>query len=337
MKTIVVHNATFHADDALTCFLLLNTEEFAGSNIVRTRDPEIIEKADVVADVGGVYDHEKRRYDHHQPSFQEKFPGSDIPCAAAGIVYFHFGKEVITNILKKNEREAGEHLEYLYNEMYSAFVKEVDAIDNGVNMFPPEVEPTYSVKTGISSRIAILNPHWKSVGVDEMERFKQAIDLIGKEFTERLIYIFDSQIPAIDIVKKAFAERFNVDESGRIMVLPEMCPFDKHMKRYEDEDETKPKVFYVISPRIDGSFNVKAVGTGKGFELRKPLPFAGLRDEELSNACGIEGGIFVHKSGFLGGFKKQEQAIQFAKYAVARPLPEEEKKEEEKKEEEKKE
>lgn len=327
MKTIVVHDSKFHADDALTCFFLLNTEEFAGSQIIRTRNQEIIEKADVVADVGGVYDHEKRRYDHHMTSFTEKFPGSDIPCAAAGIVYFHFGKEVLTNILKKNGRDIGEHVDYLYNEMYSAFVKEIDAIDNGVNMFPPGVEPTYSIKTGISSRIAILNPHWKEVGVSDYERFKQAIDLIGKEFTDCLLYIFDSQIPAIEFVKKAFADRFNVDESGKIMVLNDMCPFDKHMKRLEDEDETKPKVLYVITPRNDGSFNVKAVGTGKGFELRKPLPFAGLRDEELSKACGIEGGIFVHKSGFLGGFKTLEQAIQFAKYAVARPLPEEEKKE----------
>ena len=64
-KTICVHNATFHADDALSVFFLLNTKEFEGSTIYRTRDPELIANADAVADVGGVYDHEKRRYDHY--------------------------------------------------------------------------------------------------------------------------------------------------------------------------------------------------------------------------------------------------------------------------------
>lgn len=39
------------------------------------------------------------------------------------------------------------------------------------------------------------------------------------------------------------------------------------------------------------------------FESRKALPEAwrGLRDEELSKASGIEGGIFIHASGFIGG------------------------------------
>ena len=181
--------------------------------------------------------------------------------------------------------------------------------------------------------------------------------MIGKEFTDRLLFMLDSQVPAMDVVKRAYYDRFNVDESGKIMILSESCGFEKHLKRFEEEEENedKPRVLYVISQRNDGSYNIKAVGTGKGFELRKALPFPGLRDEELSTKSGIPGAIFVHKSGFLGAYKELDQAVQFAKLALAQPTPEilppkkekkpeEEKKteegakpEEEKKEEEKKE
>lgn len=41
----------------------------------------------------------------------------------------------------------------------------------------------------------------------------------------------------------------------------------------------------------------------ESFDSRKALPEAwrGLRDEELSRVSGIEGGIFIHASGFIGG------------------------------------
>lgn len=322
-KTIVVHDQTFHADDAFACFVLLNTEEFRGAKIIRTRNQEIIDKADAVADVGGIYDPEKRRYDHHQLSFNFRFPGcEETLCAAAGAVYYHHGKEAIANILKQNNRDAGEHLEYLWNEMYFVYLKELDCIDNGVNMYPTDVEPVYSINTGICARIAMMNPHWKTVNPDPYGQFLKAVELVGSEFTARLLYMLDSQIPAMDVVKRSYESRFDVDPSGKIMVLAEACGFEKHLKRLEEEHEDSPRVLYVLSQRNDGSYNVKAVGTGKGFELRKALPFPGLRDEELSKASGIPGAIFVHKSGFLGAYKELEHAIEFAKLALAQPTPE---------------
>lgn len=36
------------------------------AEVVRTRDPERLAECDVVVDVGGEYDPERHRYDHHQ-------------------------------------------------------------------------------------------------------------------------------------------------------------------------------------------------------------------------------------------------------------------------------
>lgn len=68
-------------------------------------------------------------------------------------------------------------------------------------------------------------------------------------------------------------------------------------------DDEKP--FYIIYPDgTSGAWRVQAVPlTPDSFENRKALPEAwrGLRDEKLSEVSGIDGGIFVHASGFIGG------------------------------------
>lgn len=67
-KSIGTHNGAFHADEAFACALLKGLPAFASHAIVRTRDASILDECDIVVDVGGVYEHAKRRYDHHQVS-----------------------------------------------------------------------------------------------------------------------------------------------------------------------------------------------------------------------------------------------------------------------------
>jgi len=48
----------------------------------------------------------------------------------------------------------------------------------------------------------------------------------------------------------------------------------------------------------------------------------GLREEEVSKASGIDGCIFVHANGFIGGNKTREGALQMAiKSIEAGPQP----------------
>ena len=55
-KRIGTHSGTFHCDEALGCYLLQQTDKFAGAEIVRSRDPAVLADLDVIIDVGGVYD-----------------------------------------------------------------------------------------------------------------------------------------------------------------------------------------------------------------------------------------------------------------------------------------
>jgi urease accessory protein len=47
-----------------------------------------------------------------------------------------------------------------------------------------------------------------------------------------------------------------------------------------------------------------------------PEPWRGVRDQALSDLTGVEGCIFVHASGFIGGAQTQEGSRTLAKMAL---------------------
>ncbi len=94
---------------------------------------------DIVVDVGGVYDAEKFRFDHHQRGFEETFSKNhDIKLSSAGLVYKHFGKELIEAVVGAGQPDT---VDLLYNKIYDGFVQELDGVDNGVNAYPTDVKP----------------------------------------------------------------------------------------------------------------------------------------------------------------------------------------------------
>ncbi|KAG0194084.1 hypothetical protein DFQ28_001576 [Apophysomyces sp. BC1034] len=69
-------------------FYSTKTNEFRGASLVRTRDEAKLTECDVVVDVGGVYDPQRRRFDHHQAGFKETFhKKSAIKLSSAGLIY----------------------------------------------------------------------------------------------------------------------------------------------------------------------------------------------------------------------------------------------------------
>ena len=87
-KLVGTHDGTFHCDEALGCAMLQMMPQWAGSTIVRTRNLEELAKCDIVIDVGAVYDHATKRYDHHQRTFSsvlgEAHPDVETTACVAG-------------------------------------------------------------------------------------------------------------------------------------------------------------------------------------------------------------------------------------------------------------
>lgn len=322
-KKIGTHNGTFHVDEALACFLLQLLPEYKDSTIVRTRDLSKLDECDIVVDVGGVFDEKKLRFDHHQRNFNESMNSLNpdykwvTKLSSAGLVYYHFGHRIIEQILQLEPKDPA-IVDTIYRKVYENFIEEIDGIDNGINQTVEE--PKYRISTNISKRVSHLNPSWNQPSADEEELFKKAMNLVGNEFVERIVFYKESWLPAREKVLKALEERKTVDESGEILLLfPGHCPWKDHLLTIEEEQSITPGIKYVLYTDQAGNWRVQCVPVhGEGFTNRLSLPeeWRGLRDDVLSEKSGIKDCIFVHASGFIGGNKTYDGALEMARVAL---------------------
>ncbi|KAK6933971.1 Metal-dependent protein hydrolase [Dillenia turbinata] len=319
LKHVGTHNGSFHCDEALGCFLIRLTNRFYNAEIVRTRDPQVLEMLDAVLDVGGVYDPSRDRYDHHQKGFDEVFGhGFVTKLSSAGLIYKHFGMEIVAKELNLEETHPDVHR--LYIAIYKSFMEAIDAIDNGINQFDTDQPPRYVNNTHLSSRVGRLNLDWVDHDQSpekENEAFQRAMTLAGSEFLDSVRFHAKSWLPARSIVMEHLSERHDVDPSGEIMVLKRFCPWKLHLFELEEELKINPSIKYVLY-QDDRSkhWRVQAVAVSPDrFESRKPLPspWRGLRDDELSKESGIPGCVFVHMSGFIGGNQTYDGALAMAR------------------------
>ncbi|CAN1779255.1 MYG1 exonuclease [Linum perenne] len=281
-KRVGTHNGTFHCDEALGCFMIRLTKKFSHAEIVRTRDPQVLETLDAVLDVGGVYDPSRDRYDHHQKGFEEVFGhGFSTKLSSAGLVYKHFGKEIIAKELQVEE----EHPDVLrlFLAIYKSFMEAIDAVDNGINRYDTDQPPKYVHNTHLSSRVGRLNLDWiepDQSSEKENEAFQRAMALAGSEFLDWKLHLFE----------------------------------------LEEEMKIEPSIKYVLY-QDDRSkhWRIQAMAVSPdSFESRKALPaqWRGLRDADLSNEAEIPACVFVHMSGFIGGNQSYEGALAMAKAAL---------------------
>ncbi|KAH8102640.1 GAMM1 protein [Cristinia sonorae] len=322
-QLIGTHNDTFHCDEALAVYLLRRTDRYAGADLKRTRDSAVLATCDIVVDVGGVYDESKQLFDHHQRGFTEVFGhGFNTKLSSAGLVYKHFGQEIIANTLQINLGDT--KVNTLWLKLYKEFIEAIDAIDNGISQYPADQQARYRSRTDISSRVGHLNPAWNesvdSTSVDAL--FLKASDLVGGEFFGRLGYYANAWLPARDLVAAALKKRTEVASSGKIVLFDQFAPWKEHLFELEPEfgitADNQP--IYVIYPdETGGNWRVQAVPvSSESFESRKALPEAwrGVRDSELSKLSGIDGCIFVHASGFIGGNSTKAGALKMATTAL---------------------
>lgn len=337
--TIGTHNGHFHADEALAVYMLrTHIPRYHGATLVRTRDPAVLATCDTVLDVGGEYDAARRRFDHHQRGFETTFPGRDTKLSSAGLVYMHFGRDIIANRQGGGDGPDPATVGLLYNKIYQSFVEAVDANDNGVSAYDPEGVAAAGLKKRFSdggftlgAMVGRLNSNWNDPAPSdpaeaqaaEDERFVLASQRIGEEFDRDLDYYIKAWQPARSLVEKAFGERSQYDAEGRIMVLSgQSCPWKDHLYMLEEESKEEGKVLYVLypeKPTPDAKWRIQTVPVTKdSFESRKALPkeWRGVRDEELDKVSGVPGCVFVHAAGFIGGNKTFEGALELAKKAL---------------------
>lgn len=322
---IGTHSGIFHCDEILACFMLQQLPKYEKARIVRTRDEAILKDCDIVVDVGSVYEPEKCRFDHHQKTFAHTFGSvrpefaakfSKVRLSSAGLIYAHFGEEVIQRVIQQQNGEQldADCLRNVYGKVYESFIQEMDGIDNGVPQFPDE--PVYRIATHLSARVGHFNSQWNSTDAfDEQAQFEKAKKMVGAEFIDSVVYFATVWWPARAIVSDAIKKRFELHESGKIIEFSTACPWKQHLYDLEAVEKCEGEILYCLFGASPTDFRIICVPkTANSFVCRKFLPanWRGIRDEQLATVSGVPGARFVHATGFIGGASTRDGTLQMA-------------------------
>jgi len=284
-KTIATHNGNFHADDVFSIATLKMI--YPEIKLVRTRDLSVIADADIVVDVGGEYDPETERYDHHQRGGAGQ-RDNGIPYSSFGLIWKQYG----LTICEGNQE--------LADSIDGGLVSNIDAIDCG------HVE---GVQTGISlsQTISMFNPTWQEETHFD-SAFDEAVEFAGVLLT-RFIAAANGGICARAIVAKAIEDA----EDPRVIVLDKYTPWKRTVHALSKT------ALYMVYPSQTGQWRIQTVPVEPGsFEDRQSLPsaWAGLSDAALQEVTGIEDAMFCHNGLFIAGAESFDSVMKMAAMAL---------------------
>lgn len=284
---IVTHNSHYHPDDLFAVSALLL--KFPEAEVVRSRDPEVIESGDIVVDVGFIYDPKKLRFDHHQKGGAGERPNG-VPYASFGLVWKEFGEEI-----------AGGHEEArLIDERLGM---PIDGNDNAMDISIPVI-------SGV--REYTIQDYFFSFAQDAetSEEFDRAFSIalpMAKSLLEREIASAKHAVESWRIVK----EIYNESEDKHIIVVPGGLRWKRALIPTE--------ALFAVFPRPDGKWSARAVPKEHtSFEVKKQFPasWAGVGPEMLVNISGVPNAVFCHRDTHLAVATTKEGAIKLAEIAL---------------------
>lgn len=288
-EIIATHNGKFHADDvfAVAALLLLKKD----ASVVRTRDEAELAKADIVVDVGGVYDDAKNHFDHHQIG-GAGMRANGTPYAAFGLVWQKFGTELAGS---------GE----VATQVDTVLVLPIDANDNGIDLSVPKIASLSPYD--ISDAIRAFVPTWQE-GQDTIDVvFDEAVS-----FAKRIIVREIKRAEAIVAGQRKVTEAYRTSPDKRLILL------DGDYS-WKDTLAGLPEPLFVIHPQGETWRLYSVRDNPHVFVNRKDLPekWAGLRNEELAKVTGVPDAVFCHRNRFLAAARSKEGALALAKLALS--------------------
>jgi len=307
---IATHSGKFHADDVWAVAVL--DIVFPGSELIRTRDAARIAAADFAVDVGGIWDPQHGRFDHHQKGFAGARQ-SGVIYASAGLVWKEYGARCVAQLAEAHAgcTLATKDAQDIAYAIDSDVVQYLDMSDTGAARNAPG-------GYGLSAVISGFNPNWMdeeragaAAAIEELRQrqFRRAMEFITDILINQVRYRVGSLLAASQVRQ---AERL---EDGRLLLLKNGALPWAAIVRQE-----MPNVLFVIShDRTEQRYMLHTVpAAADTFEARRDLPaaWAGLRDAELAAVTGVPDAVFCHNARFIAAAVSFEGALTMARQAL---------------------
>jgi uncharacterized UPF0160 family protein len=307
---IVTHGGKFHADDAwaVAVIKVLHPE----AELVRTRDQAIIDRGDIVIDVGGIWDPASGRFDHHQKGFSGART-SGVPYASAGLVWREYGGRCVAALAVRHtgHQLSDDTAQQMAYAIDADIVQYLDLSDVGAAKNAPG-------GYGMSAVVSGYNLNWmdeerlgygEAADVYRLSQFHRAMDFLTDVMANAVKYRVGAML-ALEQVRGA-----ETLEDGRLLYLKNgALPWSSVVRK------EMPKVLFVISHNIsEQRYMLHTVpATVDTFEARADLPasWAGLRDADLAAVTGVADAGFCHNGRFIAAAKSYEGIYAMALQAL---------------------
>ncbi len=284
------HNGRFHADEIFALAVLKLV--YPDLEIVRSRDENIYKAADIIVDVGHVYDPDNLIFDHHQRSFTLKRE-SGIPYASFGLVWKQYG-ELLCGSSKTSEY------------VDTVIVQAIDADDNGIDIFETKIDGIgfHTLPDIIESFVP------RHVDDDKVQKgFDRALNF-ATAYMKRQIKLakelFEVALPKIrDAIKLA--------EDPRKLIFKK---FDKTWLNFIARESEAAR--FVIFPTHRKTWAIRCVPkSGQKFKYCKLLPAEwGGRQKDFADISDVEDALYCHNGCFLAEAGSLEGADKLAAIAL---------------------
>ncbi|MBS7812757.1 MYG1 family protein [Roseococcus pinisoli] len=309
LPVLATHSGKFHCDEVFAYAVLrlaLGLREPGRDHVLlRTRKPEAIASADIVWDVGFVFDEATSRFDHHQRGAPLRADGT--PYSSAGLIWRVYGERAVAALLKEGGAEG--FAPAIAAEIDETVVRRIDENDNGVAADGPVRSDTL----GLASLVGDFNPSWDEATANGATAgdaaFLEAAALVSGILGRRVDGL-RARLAAEALVLAAHAAA----EDPRILVLERGMPWKNVVFSHD------LPVLFTVSPASNGNWMLDTVPPEPGsFAQRLPLPeaWAGLDAEALAAETGVGDAVFVHLRRFVGAAKSRDGAVELARKAMA--------------------
>ncbi len=301
---LVTHGGKFHCDEvvAYTVLRLALGLEAPGADhtLLRTREAGPIAAGDIVFDVGGRFDRDADRFDHHQRGAPLRADGT--PFSSAGLIWDKYGASAVAALLPASEQALAGRIA---GEIDDGMIRRIDEIDNGIGADGPPRRDAL----GLASLIGEFNPGWddpasQGAGAGDAA-FLQAAAFADGVLRRRIAGLRARLAAEAEVLA---AHRDAADP--RLLVLERGMPWKNVVLGHA------LPVLLTVSPASNGNWMLDTVPPEPGsFDQKLPLPaaWAGLPEADLARVTGVADAVFVHLRRFVAAARTRDGAIALAR------------------------
>jgi uncharacterized UPF0160 family protein len=305
---LATHSGKFHCDEVFAYAVLRLAlglhEPGVDHTLLRTRKPALIETAEIVFDVGSVFDPAANRFDHHQRGAPVRADGT--PFSSAGLVWQAYGARAVAALLPPG---AEAFVPAITADLDERLVKRIDEIDNGVSATGPVVHDSLN----LAALIGDFNPAWDDPAGSGPTAGDAAFRA-ASAFAETILR------HRVDGLRGRHAAEAIVLDAHRRAVDPRILVLDRGMPWKSAVFTHALPVVFTVSPASNGNWMVDTMPPEPGsFAQILPLPeaWAGLQGADLAAVSGVPDAVFVHLRRFVGAAVSRDGALAMARLALA--------------------